>query len=199
MAKLFAVEQNQQNEVRGLAMCESSFGSERFVVEMLKQEDGMLIPSFKWLGLNRLPKSWKLFVSFQLLVVACCYLSLLGSIWTDTQMKITNIVDGYGSMESLELIHHSFQYLFWFLGVFTITGALFLLSSQAEKLKRFFSVLVPLLILADIGSAWGVPHNPSFAWTMFASGLLLALSFSVMFILIQWDLWRPQKPLKREA
>jgi glucan phosphoethanolaminetransferase (alkaline phosphatase superfamily) len=141
------------------------------------------------LRLGHLPRSMKLFMSLMLLVAGLAYFAFLASIWQDTEMKIPLIVEAYGSMESLELIQHSFQYLFWFFGIFAVTGTCFLLTRYREKIKRRLALAVPLLILADIGSAWLIRYHTGFAAGMYLCGVLLALSFLLMFGMIQYDLW----------
>jgi hypothetical protein len=139
------------------------------------------------------PLSIRLFLSLLLCVIGLSYLTLLGSIWIDTEMKISNIIEGYGSFEFIELIEHSFKYIFWFISTFTITVAIFLLTSYAENLKRIFAIVVPLFIISDIGSMWLIRYCSYFAWQLYASGLILASSFLSMFLLIQYDLWLKKK------
>jgi hypothetical protein len=104
-------------------------------------------------------------------------------------MKIANVIEGYGSFEFIELIEHSFKYIFWFICTFTITVSVFLLTSYTEKIKRVFAVLIPLFIISDIGSMWLIRYCSFFAWQLYASGLILATSFLIMFLLTQYDLW----------
>lgn len=139
--------------------------------------------------IKEMPLSVKLFVSLILCVVGLSYLTLLGSIWIDTEMKISMIIEGYGSFEVIELIEHSFKYIFWFICTFIITVSIFLLTSYPDKLKRVFAVLVPLFIVSDIGSMWLIGYCSFFAWQLYVSGLTLASCFLAMFLLIQYDLW----------
>lgn len=141
------------------------------------------------LQLKRFPRSSKLFITLLLCVAGFCYLALLGSIWNDTQMKIPLIVEAYGTMAQSELVEHTFRYMFWFLGIFTLTGFLFLMSSYSEKIKTSFAVLIPLLILTDIASAWLIGRQEAFARLMFASGFSLACLFLTMVVLILYELW----------
>lgn len=139
--------------------------------------------------LKDLPQSIKVFVSFLLCLLGLSYLTLLSSIWIDTEMKIPYIIEGYGSFEFIELAEHSFKYIFWFIGTFGITVSLFLLTSGSERVKRFFAMAVPLLIVSDIGSMWLIRYSPVFAYQLYASGVMLAVSFLVLFVLIQSELW----------
>lgn len=144
----------------------------------------------EWMNLKRTPLSVRLFVSLLLCVLGLSYLSLLGSIWIDTEMKISNIIEGYGSFEYMELIDHSFKYLLWFVGIFTITVSLFLFTSYSEKVKRVFAVAVPLFIISDIASMWLICYvGDIFAWQLYGSGLALAILFLLMFACIQFDIW----------
>lgn len=139
--------------------------------------------------LRDIPLTVKLFISLLLCLVSLSYLMLLSGIWIDTEMKVANIIEGYGDFEFIELTEHSFKYLFWFIGAFGVTVSLFLMSSWPEKMKRFFAVAVPILIISDLGSMWLIRYSDFFAWQLYVSGALLAASFFVMFLTIQLDLW----------
>ncbi len=141
--------------------------------------------------LKEMPLSVRVFVSLILCVIGLSYLTLLGSVWVDTEMKISNIMEAYGSFEFTELIEHSFKYIFWFICIFTITVSVLLLTSYPEKLKRFFSFLVPLLIISDIGSMWLIRYwsRAWFSWQLYLSGMSLAVLFLIMFLLINYDIW----------
>lgn len=140
-------------------------------------------------GFARWPTSLKIFASLLLCLTGFSYLILLASIWSDTGMRIAQIAEAYGTMDTIELVEHSFKYLFWFMGTFGIAGFLFLLTSYPEKIKRVFAVLIPALIFSDVGSAWLIRDAAVFAWVLAASGFLLAVSFLLLFFLIQCDLW----------
>lgn len=135
------------------------------------------------------PLSIRIFISLLLCVIGLSYLTLLGSIWVDTEMKVSSIIEGYGTFEFIELVEHSFKYIFWFIGTFTITVSIFLLTSYPEKLKIIFAIVVPLFIVSDIGSMWLIRYCSFFAWQLYVSGLILAACFLTMFLLIQYDLW----------
>lgn len=135
----------------------------------------------------------RLFLSLMLGVAALAYFSLLTSIYLDTEFKIPLITEGYGSMGNIELVQHSLQYLYWFLGIFGFMGLLFLLSPITESVKQFFAWAVPLLIILDILSAWLVRVHAEFAYMLFLSGFLLAFSFLYCFVTVQFHLWF-QKP-----
>ncbi len=139
--------------------------------------------------LKEAPLSIRLFIGLLLCVVGLSYLTLIGGVWVDTEMKISYIIEGYASFEVTELMEHSFKYIFWFIGTFGVTVLIFLLTSWPERLKRIIAVLVPLFIISDIGSMWLVRYNSFFAFQLFVSGLMLAIIFLVMFLLIQCDLW----------
>lgn len=144
----------------------------------------------KPITLKDAPLSFRIFTSLLLCVIGLTYLTLLGSIWIDTEMKISHIIEGYGSFEFIELIEHSFKYFFWFVCIFAIIVFLFLLTSYSEKLKRFFAVAVPLLIVSDLSAMWLISYVKAiFAWQLYISGLMLAASFFALFLFIQYDLW----------
>lgn len=139
--------------------------------------------------LNQGAFSSKSFISLLLCLVGLSYLTLLGSIWIDTEMRISNVIEAYSSFEFIELIEHSFKYILWFICIFTIVVGIFLLTSYPEKVKRIFAVSTPLFIVSDIGSMWFIGYSNFFAWQLYLSGFILAVSFLVMFLLIQYDLW----------
>ena len=141
-------------------------------------------------------RSAKYFVSLMLCVAGLGYLALLAGIWQDTQFKMINIIEGYGSMGAIELVQHSFRYLFWFFGIFTVSISLFLMSSRPEKIKRLVALVVPVLIATDVGSAWLTRFHAVFGYTMAISGFILAAIFLSLFISIQMDLWGPKKPVR---
>lgn len=104
-------------------------------------------------------------------------------------MRLSVITEAYGTMGNIELIQHSFRYLFWFFGVFLFIGFLFQLTAVSEKFKVFFAVSVPCLILADIGFAWLIRVDSLFTYGLAASGFFLASSFLGMSSFILHDLW----------
>ena len=140
--------------------------------------------------IKNFPLSARLFISLILILLGINYLFLLLSIWADTRMDIALIAEGYRSFETVELLEHSFKYLYWFIGAFGISVGLFLISSYPQKLKTFFVMATPLLVFSDIGSMWLVRFSSWFAVQMYLSGLCLALSFLALFILLQKELWQ---------
>lgn len=156
---------------------------------MTKQDRNFQNRFFVRNALRLLPRSLRVFVSTFLFVAGFCYLSLLGSIWFDTEMNVSLVTEGYGDMGNIELVQHSLKYLFWFFGVFAFTVFVFLFTNYSEKVKNFFSLACPLLIIIDISSSWLVRNHSLFSYTMIGSGFLLALSFLIMFCMIQYDMW----------
>lgn len=147
-------------------------------------------------GLFVLPVSAKIFLSLMLVLAGLCYLSLLAGIWYDTGMELALIIEAYAGMGAIELVQHSFRHLFWFFGIFAVTGGLFLATRAAESVKRLLACLLPLLIMADIASAWLVSASPFFAGLLFFCGFMLALLFFCLFVAIQRDLWIEPAPLR---
>jgi hypothetical protein len=107
----------------------------------------------------------------------------------DTHMQIGEIAQGYRTFETVELIEHSFKFLFWFIGAFGITGTFFLMTTFPEGAKKFLAVFIPLGIISDIGSMWLVKFSNWFAYQMYFSGVFLAASFLFMFVVVQKELW----------
>lgn len=143
--------------------------------------------------LSRLPRSAKLFISLMLGLAGICYAAFLGQIWIDTEMRLEYIIEGYGLMSFMELISHSFRYLFWFGSVFSLLMGAFLAAGYSERLKTFFALSIPCLIFADIASAWLIRFHNLFAYILYGCGLLLALSFLTLFVLVQRALWSRNK------
>ena len=130
----------------------------------------------------------RLFFSLILTLIGVNYLFLLTGIWLDTQMDLSKIEEGYSTFETVELLEHSFRYLFWFIGAFGLSIGLFLMSAHSQRLKTIFVMGVPVLIISDIGSMWLVRFSPWFALQLFLSGFLLAASFLILFVLLQREL-----------
>ena len=87
------------------------------------------------------------------------------------------------------IVRQIFIYLIWFLVIFSSTGALFFLTKAPERLKILLAVLIPILILSDIGSAWLIIYHDVYVKVMWLSGFLLAVFFMTMVVFIQRDLW----------
>lgn len=139
--------------------------------------------------LSRLPLSARLFVSLMLCVAGLCYAAFLGQIWVDTEMRVDLIIEGYGLMSAMELVTHSFRYLFWFVSLFSALTGLLFAAAYSERVKLIFAAGVPALIFLDIASAWLIRFHSLFAYVLYGCGLLLAVSFLALFVLIQRALW----------
>ena len=50
--------------------------------------------------------------------------------------------------------------------------------------------LAPAAIVLDIGAMWLIRYHRFFAWQLYFAGLVLAISFVIMFCLIQVDAWK---------
>ena len=140
-------------------------------------------------GLYTLPLGTKFFVSLFLCGLGGAYVSFLAGIWFDTGMQLSLIAEAYRDMSAMELTAHTFRYLTWFTEAFGVLGAAFLFTSAAERWKIFFCLWVPVWVLSDIGAAWLIARANIFAWQLFVSGFVLAMTFLLVFILVQRDLW----------
>jgi len=140
---------------------------------------------------SKAPTSMKLFLTLLLLVVALVYMTLLVHIWIDTQMKAANIEKAYGGMEYIELTDHAHTYLpYYTFFVFLIPVLMFMFTSYAERLKRFFAVFPLIVILIDISSMYLIPYLwKGFAWVLFFAGTILGIMFLLLFVLNLYDLW----------
>ena len=143
------------------------------------------------LTLRRAPISVKLLATVLLCMVGLIYLSLLGQIWQDTEMKPSLIAEGYGTMEAMELTYHSHTYLpYYALYLFALPIFLFMFTSYSEKLKRILAVLPFALIVVDIGSMWLIPYaSNGFAVVLWLAGTCLGLIFLSIFVLNLYDIW----------
>ncbi|MEW6009089.1 MAG: hypothetical protein AB1629_05615 [Candidatus Omnitrophota bacterium] len=141
--------------------------------------------------LRDLELSSKLFISLFLCLTGLSYITLLLHIWVDTAMKVSMITESYGTFEFSELVGHAHTYIFWFILTFAPVITIFLFTSFAETLKRFFAVIPMLLIVSDVGSMWLIRYWAKiwFSWQLYFSGLLLAALFLAMFVLINFDIW----------
>ena len=140
-------------------------------------------------GFKKFPLSFRLFASLFLSILGMAYGVFLAQIWIDTGMQISLIAEGYRDFGFIELVSHSFQYLGWFAVVFAVLAGAFLLTSFSEKLKSFFIIWTCAWVISDIGATWLIRYHDFFAYQLFFSGVALAVSFSALFLLIQYDIW----------
>jgi hypothetical protein len=140
-------------------------------------------------GLARLAPEVRIFISLFLCLLGLAYAAFLGGIWIDTQMQPSIIAEGYRDMGVMELTAHTFRYLGWFTAVFAVVGGLFLATGHEERWKRFAAVWMPFWVVSDIAAAWLIRLEAFFAWQLFVSGLVLAVTFLALFVLIQRELW----------
>ncbi len=135
----------------------------------------------------------KIFFSLLLCILGLNYLVLFGLIYTESAFKIPAIIEAYGAFEFSEIVDHTSRFLSWFLLTFTIVTSVFFTTSYSNKLKSFFAFLVPIFIVSDIGSMWLIKYSGLFAYQLFLSGAVLAVTFLAMFLLIQYDFWIKKK------
>lgn len=145
--------------------------------------------------LSQAPISMKFLMTVLLCMVGLSYLSMLTQIWQDSEMKPSLIAEGYGSMEAMELTHHTHTYLpYYALYLFALPVILLMFSSYSEKLKRIFAVLPFGLILIDITSMWLIPYvSTGFSWVLWFAGTFLGLTFFSLFALNIYDIWLKKK------
>ena len=143
------------------------------------------------LNLSTANKSLKLLVTTLLCMVGLIYLTLLAHIFIDTEMKPSIIAQGYGGMEYIELTDHAHNYLpYYTIFIFMLPVILFMFTSFSENLKRFFAVFPFIIIIIDIASMFLIPYVWSgFAYVLWIAGTILGLTFTTLFILINYDIW----------
>lgn len=145
------------------------------------------------LKLSKGPLSVKVLVTMVLLGIAMTYAVLALHIYIDTEFKPGLIAEAYSTFEWIELTDQTHKY-FPYYGIYIFAFALitFVLGTRySEKLKIFFSIFAPTMIVIDIGSMWAIPYinAPVFGWVLFFAGNFLALSFGTIFILTLYDIW----------
>lgn len=143
------------------------------------------------LKITKASVSTKLFVTAVLCLLGVTYITLLASIWVDTEMKVANVAEGYGGMEFSELVSHSHTYLPYYLYIFAIAVGIFLFTSYGEKIKRHFALAPFVVIFIDIGSMWLIRYANKivFSWALLFAGIFLAISFLGIFALSMYDIW----------
>ena len=145
------------------------------------------------LHISRNPLSVKVLVTMVMLGIAVTYMILALHIYIDTEFKPSMISQAYSTFEWIELTDQTHKY-FPYYGIYIFAFALFIFvlgTRYSEKLKIFFSIFVPTMIVIDIGSMWAIPYinAPTFGWFLFFAGNFLALSFGTIFILTMYDVW----------
>ncbi len=143
------------------------------------------------ISLSKASLSKKLFVSSLLCVIGLIYVTLLVHVWIDTEFKVALIAKAYGGMEYIELTDHAHIYLpYYSLFLFAIPIALFMFTSYSEKLKAFLAVVPFMVIVVDISSMYLIPYlSPIFAPVLWLAGTFLGLTFTTLFILLQYEIW----------
>ncbi len=148
-------------------------------------------------SLSRAPIHIKLYLSLLLCMIGLTYLTLLGHIYIDTQFQVDNIIKVYGAMEFSELTDIAHHYLpFYTIYIFLIPVFLMLFTAYDLKWKIIFTLVTFGFILADIGSMYSISYiSHLFAYVLWVAGSCLALTFLVLFGLLQYDLWLRRQPV----
>ena len=142
--------------------------------------------------LAELPKHFKLLISSLLIIIGLVYIVLVVNIWIDTELRPSIIIEAYGDMEYIELSANAHIDLpHYSLFIFALPVFLFMFSSYSEKLKRFMAVFPFVMIIADVGSMFLIPYlnKVFFSYTLWLAGTCLAITFLLLFIFIQYDMW----------
>lgn len=144
------------------------------------------------LKLSKLPTRIKLLASTLLCVIGLIYIILVVNIWIDTELKPSIIIEAYGDMEYIELTANAHIDLpHYSLFIFAIPVFLFMFSSYSDKLKRFMAIFPFVMIIVDVGSMYLIPYlnKVFFSYTLWVAGTCLAITFLLLFIFIQYDMW----------
>ena len=142
--------------------------------------------------LSEFPVRFKLLISTLLCIIGIVYIILIVNIWIDTELKPSIIIEAYGDMEYIELsanAHKDFSH--YALLIFAPPVFLFMFSSFSEKLKRFMAIFPFVMVVADVGSMFLIPyvHKVIFSYLLWIAGTTLAITFLLLFIGIQYDMW----------
>lgn len=142
--------------------------------------------------LSKLPTRIKLLASALLCVIGLIYIILVVNIWIDTELKPSIIIEAYGDMEYIELTANAHIDLpHYSLFIFAIPVFLFMFSSYSDKLKCFMAIFPFVMIIIDVGSMYLIPYlnKVFFSYTLWLAGTCLAITFLLLFIFIQYDMW----------
>ncbi|MCA9395999.1 MAG: hypothetical protein KC649_02415 [Candidatus Omnitrophica bacterium] len=131
------------------------------------------------------PKHYKVFAGCFLRLTALAYAFFLFKIWVDTEFRHDLIVEAYGEMGLFELVYHSYQYLFWFSAAFGSVVGVFMFTPYSARLKQLLTVWTCFWIVTDIASAWLITVHAGFAWLLYASGVVLAVTFLIVYLMTQ--------------
>lgn len=131
------------------------------------------------------PKHYKVFAGCFLRLIALAYAFFLFKIWVDTEFKLDLIVEAYGEMGLFELVYHSYQYLLWFAIAFGSVLGVYMFSPYSPRFKQVLVVWTCVWIVADIASAWLITVHSNFAYLLYLSGLVLAVTFLTVYLMVQ--------------
>ncbi len=133
----------------------------------------------------------KLFITSLLCILGLVYITLLITVYIDTEFKPSFIKEAYGEMEYIEIshiVHNALPYYAIFL--FAIPVFLFMFTSFSKKVKSFFAVFPFIVMVLDVGSMYLIPYvSKEFCYVLWFAGLCLAVTFLSLFILINYDMW----------
>ena len=142
--------------------------------------------------LSELPTQFKLLISSLLCIIGLIYIVLVVNIWIDTELRPSIIIEAYGDMEYIELTANAHIDLpHYALFLFAIPVFLFMFSSYPDKLKRFMAVFPFVMVIVDVGSMYLIPYlnKVFFSYTLWLAGTCLAITFLLLFIFVQYDMW----------
>lgn len=142
--------------------------------------------------LSQLPIRFKLLASTLLCIIGLIYIILVVNIHIDTELKPSIIIEAYGDMEYIELSANAHNDLpHYSLLIFAIPVFLFMFTSYSKKLKRFIAIFPFVMIVIDVGSMYLIPYLNKFifSYLLWIAGTCLAITFLLLFIVIQFDMW----------
>lgn len=145
----------------------------------------------KNLKLSEAPTNIKLFITTLLCILGLVYITLLVTVYIDTEFKPSIIREAYGEMEYIEISQIAHSALpFYAIFLFAIPVFLFMFTSYSGKVKTFMAIFPFIMMVLDIGSMYLIPYvSRGFSYLLWFAGLTLAVTFLLLFILIQYDLW----------
>ncbi|MCK5527369.1 MAG: hypothetical protein KAJ05_09480 [Candidatus Latescibacteria bacterium] len=92
--------------------------------------------------------------------------------------------------EFASLVGTSHTHLFGHPPMFLLLGAIFLLTSVSEKFKKILLPIPFIAVVLDMGSLWLTRYvAPGFAYLTIFSGMVMGLSFFVLFVIPLYEMW----------
>lgn len=145
---------------------------------------------------DQFPDSAKVLITFLIGALGLVHLFAMATVYLKTNVVYTSVEEYFFYMKPAELTAISHAHLFGHALMYTVIGALFILTRVKEKLKILIISLVFGGGIVDVFSWWMIKYvSPRFEIFSMLSGGLLGLGFAVMSVCILKEMWL--KKIKR--